>query len=126
MIVENMINFLILLRNLRFAGSWLIALMCLALLIPTACMAAPSKEEPAKQFELLAQNFGAELLDSPVEPTGIGKHATQCPKTATIASKLVLTGQLPPGEAGFLQFASTSPWLVRCHSLFLPRPPPHS
>jgi hypothetical protein len=117
---------LILLRNLRFAGSWLIALMCLALLIPTACMAAPSKEEPAKQFELLAQNFGAELLDSPVEPTGIGKHATQCPKTATIASKLVLTGQLPPGEAGFLQFASTSPWLVRCHSLFLPRPPPHS
>jgi hypothetical protein len=62
--------------------------------------------EPAKQFELLAQNFGAELLDSPVEPTGIGKHATQCPETATIASKLALAGQLPPREAGFLQCAS--------------------
>jgi len=81
-------------------------------------------EGAAKQFELLAQNFGAELLDSPVEPTGIGKHATQCPETATIASKLALTGQLPPREAGLLQCASTSPWLVRFHSLFLPRPPP--
>ena len=120
----NMMNGLILFRNLRLAGSWLIALMCLTLLIPAVCLATPSMEGAAKQFELLALNFGVELLDSPVEPTGIGKHATQCPETATLASNLALVGQLPPREAGFIQFASTSPWLVRFHSLFLPRPPP--
>jgi len=122
----NMMNGLILFRNLRLAGSWLTALMCLTLLIPAVCLATPSMEGAAKQFELLALNFGVELLDSPVEPTGIGKHATQCPETGTIAFKLALAGQLPPRAAGFLQFASTSPWFVRFHSLFLPRPPPHS
>ena len=80
----------------------------------------------AKQFELIAQNYGAELLESPVEPNGICIHSIQCPETETITSNLALGDQLPPCEAGFLHIVTTAPWLVRFHPLFLPRPPPHS
>jgi hypothetical protein len=83
-------------------------------------------EGPAKQSELVAQNFGAELLDSPVEPTGISKHSMKFPETATISSNHGLADQLPSSEAGFLQFVTTSAWFVRFHPPFLPRPPPLS
>jgi hypothetical protein len=83
-------------------------------------------EGPAKQFELIAQSYGAELLGSPVEPARISKPATQCPETKTIFSILALVDQRPAPEAGFLQIAATAPWLVRSHPQFLPRPPPLS
>ena len=126
MTLEDMVNRLILFRNLRLAGFWLIALTCLSLFMPTTCLATPLMEGPAKQSELIAQNFGAELLESPVEPTGISKHSTQCPETETISSNLGLADQLPSSEAGFLQSIAASRWLVSYPPQFLPRPPPLS
>jgi len=117
-------NRLILFRTLRPAGGWLIVLMCLTLTLPAVWLATPSVDGAAKQLELIAQSFAAELLNSPVVPPGNSKHSTQGPETETISSNLALTDQLSPCGAGYLQIVTTSTWLIRFHQLSLPRPPP--
>lgn len=115
-----------LLDTLRTAGAWPIALLCLLLMLPAAGSAYPSFEGPVRQFELVAQDIGAELLGSPVEPAGYSKQSAPCRETQTFAGHYVKAGQLSPLRPVSPRIISTLPWFVGSHPLFLPRPPPFS
>lgn len=115
-----------LLEILRPTGAWPVALLCLLLLLPAAGSASPSLQGPVRQFELVAQDLGAELLGSPVEPAGYGKQSVPCPETQVFAGHCVKAAQLSPLRFDYQRIITTLPWLVGSHPLFLPRPPPFS
>ena len=115
-----------LLKTLRTAGWWFIALICLTLNLPTAWVAIPATGGGDSQFELSAQDFGSELLDSPVEPSGNQKPSTRPTESVTAPYNYAFKSQWPSGETFFLQVVNIPPRAVNLLRSFLPRPPPLS
>lgn len=113
-------------RTLRPAGLWFVTLLCLTLSLPTAYLETPSAQRADKQSELIAQNYSAELLGSPVEPTSFKRHSKQALEPEAIVPGLDLAEQPSQDGANFVQAAVTTPWHLRYHQLSLPRPPPRS
>lgn len=114
------------LYTLRSAAIWLLILVSLILAQPLLGMASHAPDGMNRQLGFNAPDFGAELLNCPVDHSGNAKQSLQRSESALIVTLLVQAGLLPSDRPDCLRMVIPSPWLAKCHPLFLPRPPPNS
>lgn len=119
-------NIKVSIKTLKIQGVWLIALICLALNLPTAHIVTHSANEDAGSFELTAQAWGIVLQGTPVEPLDKGTHIKINPENELVSPDVFLPIQIPRYNGVLHHFKINPYWITWTHPLSLPRPPPLS
>lgn len=111
-------------KSLKLQGVWLIALMFLALNLPSTHLVNTSVNKGSSPFELTAQTWGFILQWVPIEPVNNREHAKIYSELELISPDILFTTLVAQYSEVLLHIIIDPYWVAWTHPLSLPRPPP--